>query len=408
MQALWTNRIPAALFSAALVAGCASPRIVTIPATDPARLAGADAVVIEDMARGAPKSPEGVVSGAGEGAAVAMGQWLSGAGGASTGGDPYAGAAILAIMVVGLPIAAMVGAGKAHSTDEVDRAKTTFANVVNEPDLLPSLPQRIAGRVRRDAPARWTCIDVATAETPAPCAQAAAPVRLAVTASYAPSIEGRFDPQISLAALVEAQVTDPTGQTQEMRWRYDTVPRAFFELTGRDGAPLRGEIDAMLDRLAATVARDALTAPIPLDAEVWDSGAPGGFFDPSWVQANAPTRTRPGVVRRMHPQEPTPLALEAPVKAVVVGRGPGFWTPACVIAAIDGAAPPPPQSTVNMQAGKSFVATADPGEHEFTIRCHYGAESQPQKIVATVEAGHVYCTDGSLFTDVTGGKECPD
>ncbi len=406
--ASWSRRATGALASAALAAGCAASHIEAIPALDPARLAGADAIVIEDKAYGAATGPEGVVRGAGEGAATAMAQWAGG-GSVPTGGEPLVGPAVaLAIMLAGLPVAAIVGAAIAPSEEEVDRARAAYAGVIGDPALLPSLPGRIAAQARNDAPPGWACVAVATAQNPSPCEGAKTPARLLISASFIPVAQGSFDPDIAFNAMVEAELIYPSGEAEEMRWRYHSPPANFFDLAARDGAPLRNVIDAMLDRLAAAIARDSLTDPQPLPAEIWSETTLKSFFDQSHVQANAPTEMKPGVVRRMHPREPSPLRLEAPVKAIVLAREAKFLTAACAIAEIDGEAPPPPLGDIPFRAGFAPAASADPGEREFAVRCPLWSKDPPKKIVATVEAGRAYCTDGTYFRHVTGEWECHD
>lgn len=391
-----------------LAVGCASTQTVTLPAPDPEMLDKADAVVVSAGGRGALNRPEGIVRGAGEGAGVAVGDWAGGAGGVPYSGDPAAGAAAVALWLVAFPLVAAIGAGRAHSAEEVDAAKQTFASIARDPALLPSLEPRVAEAIRRKAPNRWSCVAARSEDTADPCADAEAPATLEIRASYAPWMEGRYDPDVAIGAMVEATLTSPSGEIHTMRWRYDTAPRAFFDLTARGGAPLRQEIETMLDRLAQTIARELVVDPKPETVEVWAGGMEFEFTGPEYRQANAPAETSPGVVRRMHPAEPTPFALERALKATVVGERDAWGLGACRIAEVDGRPPRPPLANTMLLPGKSSIATAAPGEHSFTIRCPGAGEKnwQPREITAAVEAGRVYCTDGESFRDVTGQNSC--
>lgn len=407
MEALMASLRCAASAICLLAAGCASTQTVTLPAPDPKDLATADAIIISSGGQGALPEPEGIVRGAGEGASLAIGDWAGGASVAPGTGDPGAAAAEVALALVALPVMAAIGASRAHSAEKLDAAKETFASVAGDPDLLPSLETRIANAIRQKARARWNCVAALKEEAESPCADAEAPARLEIEAAYAPWIKGRYDPEIAIAAMVKASLTAPSGTVHTMRWRYDSEQRGLFDLTANGGAPLREELKTMLDRLAETIARDMVVDPQPISAEVWTGGTEFEFTGFEYRQANAPTETTPGVVRRMHPSEPTPLALESALKAMIVGKW-DHWLGACRIGEIDGTPPRPPLSNAPFLPGKSYIATADPGEHTFTIRCPALGEKNwaPREITATVSAGKVYCTDGKTFSERSGGERC--
>lgn len=383
------------------IAACASTKTVTIPAPNPKLLATADAIVISEAARSKPAVPEGIIRGSGEGAGAAT------AGMAGAALSPTSNAIGVLTLPLTLPIAAAIGASRAHSAKEVDAAKQTFATVAGDPALLPTLDRRIAARIREKSRARWGCVGVFKAGEAIPCSDANAPARLTIRASYAPFLNGRYDPEISIAAMIEATLTAPSNASFSMRWRYDSPPRRLFELTANDGAALRSEITTMLDRLAQAVARDMIIDPHPRDVKVSVNGLKFSGGHVRYQQSNVPTHVSPGVVRRMHPQEPASLALDAGLKATILGKF-NFWLGTCRIAKIDGIVPPPPRAGVNLQPGKSWIATAEPGEHIFTITCPTTGDDDwaPRDIKASVEAGRVYCTDGKSFTEIPRRKVC--
>jgi hypothetical protein len=379
--------------------------MVTIPAPDPNLLDTADAIVVSRAGLSDPAAPQGIARGPGEGASVAMGQWAQGSADAIL-NDPVPG---LAVLIVTLPIAAIVGAASAHSAEDVDAAKQTFAAVAAEPNLLPTLERRIAAVVREQSPARWGCVAAFEAGDVPPCADAKAAATLEIRASYVPVMKGRRDPEIFVAAMIEAKLKPHRGEISSMRWRYDSPTRRFFDLTANGGAALRSELDTMLDRLAQAVARDMITDPEPITAEVWVGGPDFSldYRDPMVRQSNVPKDTSPGVARRMHPQEPVQHALEAGLKATILGKG-SYWLGPCRIAKIDDTTALPPLVNANLQPGQSPIATADPGDHVFTVTCPTTGDDNwaPREIRAAVEAGRVYCTDGKSFADVTGRGSC--
>jgi hypothetical protein len=368
----------------------------------------ADAIVISAAEHSNPKAPEGMVRGSAEGASAAMNQWADSRGVP----DPLFTNPLptLAVLIVTLPIVAAIGASRAHSAEEVDAAKQTFASVAADPGLLPTLERRIAARVREASRARWTCVGTRGAEAENPCPEAKAPATIEITASYAPRMENRYDPELSVAAMIEATLVPPSGPRHRMRWRYDSPPRPLFDLTANGGATLRTELSTMLDRLAEAVARDMIVDPQPITTEVWAGGMEFQFAGPEYRQANVPKDFSGGVARRMHPQEPAPYALDAALKATIVGWAGrnilGDWP--CRIAKIDGNVAVPPLSNVALLPGQSPTAMAEPGEHVFTVACPGTGEDNwvPREIKATVQAGGLYCTDGKSFVDRTEFNSC--
>jgi len=368
--------------------------------------------VISAAERSSPKAPEGIVRGSAEGASAAMNQWAGSRGEP----DPLFTNPLpaLAVLIVALPVAAAIGASRAHSAEEVDAAKQTFATVASSSNLLPTLGPRIARAVREESKARWGCVASLEATDTAPCADAVAPAMLTVTASYVPVAKGQYDPEVLIAAMIEATLKSPSDAGHSMRWRYDSPPRNLFDLAANDGAALRSELDIMLERLAQAVARDMITAPEPTTMEIY-SGGPHfslDYRDPQYRQANIPTTVFPGVVRRMHPQEPVALAFEVERKATIMGWESnnflGAWDYPCRVAKIDGVIAIPPRANAALLPGQSPIVTATPGEHVFTIACPGTGEDNwaPHEISANVEAGRTYCTDGKSFTDVTARGSC--
>jgi hypothetical protein len=301
-----------------------------------------------------------------------------------------------------LPIAAAVGAVKAYSLEEVDAAQTSFRSVASNPDLLPTRELRIDDAAGASAAGRWGCMEAAAED--APCPEAAAPAMLEITVRYSPAVEGRYNPDVSIVAMVEAKLTDPSGASHGMRWRYNSAPQPFFARAAKNGAALRRELDTVLDRLASAVAKDLVLDPQATSIEVWEGDLKTGRLGQVRPRsANAPVKEQPGVVRRLHPREAAPYALEHGHKALIAGKR-GFWK-TCAIASIDGG---PPFACGALHPGLALFANVEPGALVFGINC--GAvpneDLSSVEIAETVEAGKTYCIEGESFRSLAVGETC--
>jgi len=289
------------LMVAVLATGCNSGQRVDLPAADVSAFADIDAIVVQSNYRGRFSTPRGIVFNRGQGAALAMKSIVSGS---------------EAMVVLLLPLAALIGAAGANSSEKISAAYWTFNNIANDPAALASLGDRVASRLSAEAPERWSCVDAVPAADHASCPEASRPASLIINTRFSSATEGRFSPKIRLTAVVDASLERPGAEPLVMRWRYDSKPLDYFRVTQDRGEALWAVIGSMLDELATAVARDLLLDPRPVSMEVWRGG-------PEWsgpwiesVRKGVPMGVPAGVARRMVPGEPLRFAL-APVKASV-------------------------------------------------------------------------------------------
>jgi len=162
------------VIAALLVSACSSSERITLPAAELTAYADTDAVVVMSAHHSHLAPPGGILHDKGKDATTAMGDWTGELRGA--GGDPLT----LAIFILGLPVAAAIGAGLVHSEQEIAAADTALRDVAADEALFASLGERVAKRLRAAVPARWRCADTIAPEGHDPCPEAMRPASLAV------------------------------------------------------------------------------------------------------------------------------------------------------------------------------------------------------------------------------------
>jgi len=201
---------------------------------------------------------------------------------------------------------------------------------------------------------------------------------------------GRYSPELTLTAVAEALLMRRDAELVTMRWRYDSEPRGYFDLTADGGAELRGAIGEMLDQLAIAIARDLLLHPKPQKIEIVS-------------KQRMPVDPPRGVARRMAPNESLPYHFATTGRAAITTPRQGWALDSCVIAAIDGR-PPERLFDIRQPADRIRIAPANPGRHRFTLSCPTSGPERwiPRELEVEVEANRLYCTDGEIFvpTDV--------
>ena len=183
------------LMVAVLATGCNSGQRVDLPAADVSAFADIDAIVVQSNYRGRFSTPRGIVFNRGQGAALAMKSAVSGS-------EPMAA-------VILLPLAALIGAASAHSSEKISAAYWAFNSIANDPSVLASLGDRVASRLSAEAPERWSCVDAVPAADHASCPEASRPALLAINTRFSSATEGRFSPKVRLTPTA---ATSPRGQ----------------------------------------------------------------------------------------------------------------------------------------------------------------------------------------------------
>lgn len=264
------------MIAAVAAAGCAKPMVAPPPRELRAELDVVGLVTPTEPTDKPLESPtepvKGTVgaalTGAGQGAA---GTFLGTAGGFCQVGDPYACAFGIVLGAVLTPVGAVVGAGvgaaKSHSAEEVEGAQSTLVAVVAKVRPNGELTARVAQWARQVHGLRT--LPVTCPRTSAECTAAGAPKpKYALRIEYA-SFDlrafGRIDPDLSVAATVEASIFDlASGEpAYERQWGYRSPGRPYFDLAEDAGAGLEALIEASHEAVATQVLHDLFAAEAP-------------------------------------------------------------------------------------------------------------------------------------------------
>ena len=388
---------PVVAVIAALAAGCSAGHQVDLPAPDLTAFAETDAIIVLTEIGGRIRAPRNIISGRGDGANLAVKHMMKNC---CHSVDPRGVILLPLVLAVALPLSAVIGAARAHSPGETSDARATFEDVANDLSLRASLGDRVAERMRVEMPEAWTCIETVTAAGPAPCPSARTPTTLMLNAQFWSYGTGRYDPAVTLTGLVEARLTRGEGEPVVMNWRYDSRGRSYFTLVRDDGQPLRAEIEAMLDELAAAIVRDIFLDPRPVSMKMrYGQGVNAG-----WIK---PVGAITGIARRMAPGEVAPASFGADAHAVVTTKTGGPGHGGCAISAIDGK-PAIGAVGASQHPGGTRIAFVSAGHHTFSVSCpSSGSETwDSSDIEVMAEAGRLYCTDGRIFTETSAAHRC--
>ena len=386
-----SRRLSVVAVIAALAAGCSTGHPVELPAPDLAAFAETDAIIVLTEVGGRIRAPTNIISGRGDAANLEMKNVIE-----NCCGHPLA----LPFLPAAVTLAAVVGAARAHSPGETSGARKTFEEVANDLKLRASLGDRVAERMRVEMPEAWTCVDSIPAAGPAPCPSARTPATLMLNAQFWSYGTGRYDPAVTLTGLVEARLTRGEGEPVVMNWRYDSRGRSYFTLVRDDGQPLRVEIEAMLDELAAAIVRDIFLDPRPVSMKMRHRRG----VNAGWIK---PVGAITGIARRMAPGEVAPASFGADAHAVVTTKTGGPGHGGCAISAIDGK-PAVGAVGASQHPGGTRIAFVSAGHHTFSVSCpSSGSETwDSSDIEVMAEAGRLYCTDGKIFTETSAAHRC--
>jgi hypothetical protein len=250
--------------TALVTSACATSQTINHPAINAYETTMADALVVSVDRSGGFGAPSNVVRGAGEGATHAMGETASGL--MSGGGD----SAILGILLlpIALPISAGVGAGLAHSAEEVDKARAAMTELGQDESFFQTLEQRFLDKLGPLAQSKWACIEAKSEHEREPCPAAKNKAIINFRPSFRILGRGEYDPDVELYASVVAVATVSSSQTShdekrvfEAKWSYREELGSFFELAANDAALMREKLNIIMDRLALRLAQDIYLSP---------------------------------------------------------------------------------------------------------------------------------------------------
>jgi hypothetical protein len=245
-------------------ASCATTTEIALPALDASNIMMAEALVVQSSYTGEFRSSRGMVLGAGEGAATAMGGYL---GGELSGSE---GAALFGIFwaPIALPISAVVGASMALTKEEVDAAVAAYERVGQDKVLLASLERKFIEALGTDTKGQWTCIEPTFEKTPEPCPGYTSVARLTLRPTFEFQAVGKYDPDIhlsgyvvALASVDHAELHAGTDTVVRATWAYREELGSFFTLTDDDAALLRSKVKEILEKFATCIAKDLFLAP---------------------------------------------------------------------------------------------------------------------------------------------------
>jgi len=407
--AMLAQPIRAATAAAMLTSACSSGHYVTLPAPDLADFSDIDAVVVMSQHHSTLSPPGDVLRGKGAGAKKAMGDWAGDpfSGPPGYGGDPAAAVLLLGILIVGLPVAAAIGAASAHSGEEVDAAAESFRTAASDAALFDGLDSRVADRLNAIRPARWNCVEAASDDGTPPCARAARPATLIVGTAYSAAAKGRSSPDVTLIGKAEARLIRAGAEPVTVRWRYDSEPLSYFRLAKDDGARLRKAIGAMQDALAAAIVRDLFVEPKTERLRFSRKGQVRGGQNEEQTQVGARPTPPTSSIRRMTLSESFASGPSMDGQAIVTTQAERREGRGCVISAVDGSEPRSiealPQLPDQMRA-----ALVGPGAHRLSLSCPAEAEGErvSMELEIEVKAGKLYCTDGGVLTEASAPYRC--
>jgi hypothetical protein len=257
-------RFKSALFASLIffVSACSTKNAKTLHALEPAEIVAAQAVIVEaDDLKQTMTTPK-LIRGSGEGATTAFGGAVF--------GSLSGGIVGVLLAPVTVPVATIVGASKAHSKDEVDKAVAAFQKVAKDKKLLNSLGQRFVGLLERNAKRSWSCVALKTSPDERPCPDHSPAARINLQGSFMVHHQGAYEPELSfygevvvIATTTGAREAADAGVKVAGKWALRQKLGGFFDLTKNNAASLRKELDEILDRFANIIADDLLFDPKP-------------------------------------------------------------------------------------------------------------------------------------------------
>ena len=385
--------------SIVLLASSCATRTTALPALDASKTTEAKALVVQaDYVRGF-ISPR-VIRGAGEGASVAVKANLAAV--LEAMGTGYGALVGVPLAIVALPFSPLIGAGLAHSEDEVDAAVKAFDRVGQSIELLNSIDRRFIEALDTDTIKQWVCIEAVSMAIGEPCSGNTPTARLALRPAFGLIIDGAYDPDIflygSVVALVSMKQATPDAKLEtvvEAKWVYREELGEFFELAKDDATLLRNKLENILDRFAARIAEDLYMAP--RSETIVKKQVPDGRRDSGQAfifQLKIPEGV---VVRIEQGSDLFSLATHGVVLTTGYSGYEGCW-----IKAVDGKATGS-KSVRNIVPVKRGVVSVDvtcitrPSPTQFISTDLYAEKREEFSIEVSVEPGAFYVTDGRTY-----------
>jgi hypothetical protein len=260
----WENAAAASILL--VTSACTTSQTINHPPIDASRTVMTEALIVDTDYKSGFVAPSNIIRGAGEGAATAMGGYLGGA--LSGSGD----AALLGILLapIALPLSAAIGAGMAHSEEEVDAARAAFRKLGQDEELLTSLEGRFIQALGTQAKGSWACIAARGENDQPPCQAQQTIATIKLRPVFSVTGKGKYDPDIHFfgtvmaVATVEQVASDQKPERVfEAKWAYRDELGEFFELAENDAELMRSKVSEILDRFATRIAQDIYTAPRP-------------------------------------------------------------------------------------------------------------------------------------------------
>jgi hypothetical protein len=383
----WAFRVGAA--ASILLHSCSftSTTEVTLPALDASKTMTANALIVQtDYWRGL-DSPIKVIRGSGEGAAVGAGGYLY-----STVAifDPITIIFMILLAPIGIPVSAAVGAGLAHSEEEVDAAVGAFKRTAQDTALLGSIDRRFVKALEKGSADHWACVGVASKAEQEPCTGYTPVARLNLRPAFFLQSEGAFDPDIELFGSVVGSVSMDQSLSDagvdvvlEAKWAYHEELGTFFALAEDDASLLRRKLDSILDRFATRIAEDLYLTPLP-EVIVGKEKPFGLSF----------TETPQGVVVRVKQGfDLTSLATHGVVRPTSRSFGERCWIDAVEKKPTGHShGTLPINRNVIVKAGRALVVVSC-----ITHRGSINEKLEHHNIEISVEPGVVYVTDGRTY-----------
>ena len=278
-------RFPAAALAAALVpliSGCETP--MAPPPSAALRQQLHDAALVTPAAAGktgsvaVPAGSSGAAAGAG---AAEMGAVALGAALAPCAAGPFGcalGLAVAAGAIVVTPVAAVVGAMRAHGEDAVRAADANIRAA-----LADAQPNAVLARELMTAAQQAASVQLLT--TPASGTADDGPGAHVMPAGVTLTVSivevgfrsaGLIEPDVTMVMKATARISPVGGGSDlyERTWGYKGMERPYFDLAANNAAMLRAEIQTACRMMAQKIVEDLFvsTKPEPIEREPSESG----------------------------------------------------------------------------------------------------------------------------------------
>lgn len=321
-----------------------------------------------------------------------MGAYLGGA--AQSSGEGFILGLILA--PVALPVSAAIGAGMAHSEEEVEAAVAAFNRVGQNEKLFLSIDRRFIEALDKDSATNWACIEAASVAAEDSCSGYRPVARIVFRPAFRLQADGAYNPDIlfigDIVTSLSVNFAAPNGNAEtvlEAKWKYREELGEFFELAMDDARLLRHKIDSILDRIANRIAKDLYLDP-----------QPETFSRKKEPTGQMTTEIPEGAVVRVEQGTEIPSFF---THGIVQPKGRRF-SEKCWIESINGKPTGHSYDTPWMSRNVAVKA----GRVQLDVSClrHRGSineKLEEHSIEVVLEPGVSYVTNGQTFEPVTSG-----